>query len=189
MSSSLRPLARTGGFSLVELLVSIGVIGTISGAAILVMPRMVDDVRSNGVATQAMGAFRIARELAVTERRTHEVRFVPPNRIQIVRLEVPGPGETVVRTIALEGHQQFHRFAGMPDTPDAFGYGGALAFGPSPNRAFTTEGTFVDGAGDVLNGTLFLGEPGDQHSARAVTIFGPTGLLRVWRWNGRQWIE
>jgi len=65
----------------------------------------------------------------------------------------------------------------------------ANAFGPSPNRAFTTEGTFVDGAGDVLNGTLFLGEPGDQHSARAVTIFGPTGLLRVWRWNGRQWIE
>jgi len=26
-------------------------------------------------------------------------------------------------------------------------------------------------------------------SARAITIFGPTALIRAWRWNGRDWVE
>jgi hypothetical protein len=54
---------------------------------------------------------------------------------------------------------------------------------------FTTDGSFIDSNGDVLNGTLFLSVPGDTLSARAVAIFGPTGALRLWRWNGRAWVE
>ena len=54
---------------------------------------------------------------------------------------------------------------------------------------FTSEGTFVDQQGDPLNGTLFLSVPGDPSSARAITMFGPTALIRAWRWNGQEWVE
>jgi hypothetical protein len=54
---------------------------------------------------------------------------------------------------------------------------------------FTSEGTFVDANGDVLNGTLFLSIAGEKNSARAITVFGTTGLLRVWRWDGQKWTE
>ena len=55
---------------------------------------------------------------------------------------------------------------------------------------FTSEGSFVDSSGDVLNGTMYLGHAGqDPTSARAITIFGATGLVRAWRWDGRNWVE
>jgi hypothetical protein len=77
----------------------------------------------------------------------------------------------------------------MGDTPDQFGGAGAIAFGSSPERLLTSEGTLVDSSGDVLNGTLFLAIPGDRTSARAITIFGATALFRTWRWDGRRWVE
>jgi hypothetical protein len=54
---------------------------------------------------------------------------------------------------------------------------------------FTSEGSFVDANGDPLNGTLFIGNPDIPDSARAITVFGPSALLRVWRWNGNSWAE
>ena len=42
----------------------------------------------------------------------------------------------------------------------------------------------MDSNGDLLNGTLFLGIPGSRNSARAITVFGMTALMRAWRWDG-----
>jgi hypothetical protein len=36
---------------------------------------------------------------------------------------------------------------------------------------------------------LFLAIPGDPYSVRAISIFGPTALIRNWTWNGREWVE
>ena len=74
---------------------------------------------------------------------------------------------------------------GAPIKVPASGTLAASAFVVTNTAAYT----FVDANGDVLNGTVFLGSPGDPNSARAVTIFGPTALLRPWRWNGKQWTE
>jgi hypothetical protein len=54
---------------------------------------------------------------------------------------------------------------------------------------FTSEGAFVDQNGDPVNGTVFLGRGIDPMTARAVTIFGPTALIRQWRWNSRVWTD
>ena len=51
------------------------------------------------------------------------------------------------------------------NTPDRFpGHRPALAFGTpaATRRMFTSEGTFVDQDGDVLNGTVFLAVPNDR---------------------------
>jgi hypothetical protein len=91
--------------------------------------------------------------------------------------------------VQLENRMEFRKQPGVPDTPDGFGNAAAVAFGISPTRMFTSEGTFVDANGDVLNGTLFLSIAGEKNSARAITVFGTTGLLRVWRWDGQKWTE
>jgi hypothetical protein len=41
----------------------------------------------------------------------------------------------------------------------------------------------------VLDGSVFLAITGQVNSARAVTVFGTTALLRGWKWNGVRWVE
>jgi hypothetical protein len=136
-----------------------------------------------------MDIIRNGRDLAVSSRRNVELRFINNNVIQLVRQEIPGPAVTVLRTIELEGGMEFRREAGIPDTPDLFGGGAPIGFGPSPRRMFTSEGSFVDVNGDILNGTLFLAVPWDRSSARAISIFGATALIRSWFWDGTRWQE
>ena len=54
---------------------------------------------------------------------------------------------------------------------------------------FTSDGSLVDSNGDVVNGSIFFGVPGQPLTQRAVTIFGVTGLTRNWKWRGGQWPE
>jgi hypothetical protein len=144
--------------------------------------------RTEAGLSQALETLRAARETAIAQRRNVEVRFIHPNVIQLVRQDVP-VGTTVLRTVHLEGGLQFLQEPGAGDTPDRFGAGSAIAFGPSPSRMFTSEGTLVDAAGDVLNGTLFLADPSRPNSARAITVFGVTAFVRTWKWNGRAWVD
>ena len=39
------------------------------------------------------------------------------------------------------------------------------------------------------NGTIYVGMPNEIDTARAVTVFGMTGLTRAWKWRGRKWME
>jgi hypothetical protein len=77
----------------------------------------------------------------------------------------------------------------LPDTPDGFGKATATAFGALTPPMFTTDGSLINSNGDVINGTVFIGVTGDPLSARAVTIFGATGAIRMWKWNGSAWVE
>ena len=74
---------------------------------------------------------------------------------------------------------------GLTNVPLAFG----TVIAPLPTIMFTSEGTLVDSSGDPVNGTVFLGTGIDKSSARAVTIFGTTALLRTWKWDGAKWAE
>jgi len=89
----------------------------------------------------------------------------------------------------LEGNMRFYKFDGMPDTPDAFGAAaGAINFnGATPT--FIADGMAVDSLGAPVSGTVFLGVPDEIASARAVTVFGGTGQVRGYSWDGTAWIE
>jgi hypothetical protein len=123
-----------------------------------------------------------------------EIIFSTPKRIQVVRQEIGGGPNPTIVDVNLDGDQKFLHFPGTDDTPDEFGLTNKpIAFGTTegslPTIMFTSEGSLVDTSGDTLNGTLFIGVPGDSMTARAITIFGPTALLRAWRWDGKQWTE
>jgi prepilin-type N-terminal cleavage/methylation domain-containing protein len=177
----------TAGFTLAELLVALGIIAVMSATAVMVMPTALRSATADSGVARIASLLRTAREQAISQRRNIRVRFNAPNQIVVTRVNVPATSTTTLGTTTLESGLAFQLFAGVPDTPDAFGKATATAFGGATTVMFTSEGTFVDQNGDPVNGTVFVGKGVDSLSARAVTIFGPTALIRQWRWNGRRW--
>jgi prepilin-type N-terminal cleavage/methylation domain-containing protein len=182
-------LSGQRGFTLIELMLVVGITAVALGMVVVVSPQMSRYAQAQSGVEQLVSALRFARETAVAQRRNVQVRFIGVNTIQIARVEIPSGVATVLQTIPLESRLKYYLMPGLPDTPDRFGNSAAIAFGASPIRMFTSEGTFVDQAGDELNGTVFMGIEGQPESARAISIFGPTALVRTWSWTGRAWVE
>lgn len=182
------------GFSLLELMVVVGILGTLAAVSIMVSPAFMKHAKAESGIAQAVDALRVARETAISQRRNVAIEFLGLNAIRTVRQDIGVngalTGTTVLATVELENNMRFGREGGVSDTPDFVTNGSAIYFTSySPEQMFTSEGTLVNQQGDVINGTVFLAVPGDPMSARAISIFGPTALVRVWRWDGRQWVE
>ena len=191
-------LANEAGFTLLELLVVVGLMGVVAAMAMMVSPALTQTKRSDSGMEQALDAIRSAREVAISQRRNVRLSFVGITAFQTLREDIDSTGTvtgtTILRTVQLENRMQIRLDPDvLVNTPDRFPTAArpatATAFsGPTPVR-FTSEGTFVDANGDVTNGTITLSIPGMKNSARAVTVMGATALVRSWRWNGSAWVE
>jgi hypothetical protein len=170
-------------------MIVVGITAVCAATVIAVNPSFIRTAKADSGTVQALDVMRAAREMAISQRRNMQVQFVGTNQIQISRVNIPNGDLTLLRTVRLENRMRFMRVGGIPDTPDIFGViAGQFSF-PSTTRMFTSEGTFIGASGDVMNGTLFLAVPDEANSARAITFFGPTALLRTWRWDGSKWVE
>lgn len=181
------------GFTLAEMIIVGAIITLMAAIAIPVTGDMIRRAKADSSAEVALRAISAARARAIAERRNIQLNLVEPNRIQLIREEVgddgASAGETVVAETMLEGGQEFMRFAGQPDTPDMFGAANPINFGGTPPVMFTTDGSLVDSAGDVVNGSVFFGVSNQPDTARAVTILGVSGLMQVWKWRGSSWMQ
>jgi prepilin-type N-terminal cleavage/methylation domain-containing protein len=182
------------GFTLAELMITVGILGTLAIMAVMVSPAFTNTAKADSGTEQVLDLFRSAREVAVAQRRNVEVRFIGTTGLQTVRRDIGAggvqTGTTVLRTIELENKMQLRKDpAVVPDTPVGFGNAAATNFGATGARMFTSEGTFVDANGDVLNGTVLISNPAMQNSQRAITVMGATALIQAWRWDGRKWVE
>jgi type II secretory pathway pseudopilin PulG len=175
------------GLTMIELIVVLGILIIGFALAIPVTMAMVRNARSDSAALATSAFLEAARNRAVAERRNMQLTF-GANNILVQRVEVPGGALTTVDQLTLEGEEEFDRFIpGLPDTPDAFGGAGDVNWtGPGPVM-FTSDGSLIDAAGDVTNGTVFVGREGSPETQRAVTIFGVTGVMRTWKWRGTVW--
>jgi prepilin-type N-terminal cleavage/methylation domain-containing protein len=185
-------VGRSCGFTMIELLVVVGIIGVALAATMMVMPGALKSAKADSGLERVGSVLRTAREQAISQRRLIQVAFTGTNQITVTRIEVlqssgTVPAPTVLNTVWLEDGVEFRTFAALPDTPDAFGNASAASFGSATTVGFTSEGSFVDQNGDPVNGTVFLGKYGDPLSGRSVSIFGPTALIREWRWDGSKW--
>lgn len=171
---------------MVEVLIVLMVLGIIASTAIAQVQNAVTVARADTVAFQLASALRYARDAAIAQRRTIDVRFIAPNRISLVRNDRPS-GTTEISNRFLENGGRFELRSGVPDTPDAFGVAAALAFGGAATIRFQPDGTFTDGTSVPLNGTVYVAIPNQALSQRAVTITGTTARTQPYRWNGRIW--
>ena len=179
---------NSGGFTLVEMLMTLAVLGVVCAVAVGMTASLVNSTKADSAVVSTMTAIELARDRAIGERRDFRLVFTAPNVIQILRIEVPGPATTVVMNTVLDNGLTYMKFTGIPDTPDAFGGSGAIAFGVTPTIEFTSDGSLLDSSGDPVNGTVFFGDPARASSARALTIFGATGLVHGWKWDGIRWL-
>jgi type II secretory pathway pseudopilin PulG len=185
--------SQQGGFSLIELSVVVLLGMILAGMAVYQVEGALPVMRANAAMGQVVSQMRIAREMALAQRRSVQLKFIGTNEIQIERLNQP-TGFTNLDPVYFEGGGQFVVFSGQPDTPAGFGNDGAIYFGGligGPTAmVFQSDGTFANNANSQpINGTVFVGIPGLPGTARAVTILGATGRVRPYHWNGTQWVE
>lgn len=183
--------AAAAGFTLTEMIVVVALIGIGFAVAIPVTMDMVTRAKNDSSVVVAHTFLDSARDRAVAERRNFELTFIMPNRMQLERIEVPSGLKTIVAEMQLEGGQEFVNFPDVGDTPDQFALSAteAIKFTGTQPVMFTSDGSLIDSAGDVVNGTVFMGVPDHPETARAVTVFGVTGMLRTWKWRGAEWFQ
>lgn len=174
------------GFSLVEILGVLFLVAVVSAIGAGTFRTTAAVLRGDAGMHMLVWQLKVAREAAINQRREVEVIFTNPNIVTVVRQEIPA-GATVISNAVIEQHIEFRQFSGVPDTPSSFGSASPVAFASATRILFTSDGMLIDQAGNVLNGTIFLGQVGNPMSARAVTIFGPTAMIRTYRWSGSAW--
>lgn len=184
-------LPRTGsqrGVTLIEMLLVLAVMGVVGAMGTAQIANVRRSMQGDGAMRLVMSQLNQAREMAITQRRTMELKFVGGaggNWLQVVRHEVPGTGTTTLSSVAFEGNVTYRLISTVTtDTPDAFGMtGGALSFGTATTYTFSSDGTLIDQSGNPLNGTIFLAVVNVVKSQRAVTIMGGTGRVRGFKWT------
>ena len=180
-------------FSLIELMIAISIILIVSAMSITALKPNLQNARVDAAMRQVLETFRQAREWSIANRRYVGVTFPANNQIAVTQLNTLTPGaggvNPVLTTVTLSPPLIF-TLDGMPDTPDAYGNANAIEFegvagGPVGGMIFQSDGELLDGATFLpINGTVFLGLPGQESTARAVTLLGTTGRVRGWKSTG-----
>lgn len=177
------------GFTLIEMITVSAIVVTGLTVAIPVTMRMVNNAKGDTSLVLTETFLKSARNRAVAERRNIVLTFVSDKSLQAERVNVVDGTTVVVDTLLLEGDQKFIRDVALPDTPDRFGGTDPINFTGTQPVMFTSDGSLIDAAGDVTNGTIYLAREGMPETARAVSIWGMTGLLRSWKWRGNAWMQ
>ncbi len=218
-SNAERPRNGERGYTLIEFVVAAIILMTIAGMAIIQLRPTWQDQQANAAMDQVKSALRQARETAVGQRRTIVVKFVAAgtapctagsninNCIALYQMVVSGTPPTATQaanpylTLPLQANVKLGTFSGETDTPDGCsgcGFGipssggiefGGISGGPASGMAFQSDGTFTDGTGVPINGTVFLVVNSINNSGRAVTILGNTGRIRAWKNNTSGWFQ
>jgi type II secretory pathway pseudopilin PulG len=196
-----RPRRRSEtGFSLIEVVVVLGLILVVFGIAVFNLVPALKTSKSNAGMELVVGELRRAHERAIDERRIYRVTFVAPQTIQVDVGQVANIGATITGSapvfvqaqppLTLPASVQFTVVAGIPTTPqttpDGFGTGAtAIDFDISNGGGgiqiyFQPDGRALDGANRLNDGVIYLGEPNNLFSSRAVSLFGSTGRVKWW---------
>jgi Tfp pilus assembly protein FimT len=206
------------GYTLVEFVVTAIILMTIAAVAVFQLRPTWQDQQANAAMDQVKATLRQARETAIGQRRSIVVKFVAAggsgcsagsninNCIELFQMVVTYSGTPPVATatqaaspfltIPMQANTLFGTVPGETDTPDAFGIpsSGGIYFngqsgGPGTGMLFQSNGTFTDGNGNPINGTLFISVSNINNSGRAVTVLGNTGRIRAWKNNTQGWFQ
>jgi prepilin-type N-terminal cleavage/methylation domain-containing protein len=184
------------GYSLIELVVVLACIGIISGFLFIKIQNVLPMFKSNSAMDLVIQQVRVARNTAIADRRAVIVNIsAGAGTMQLQQVPANGGPAVTLSTVPLTG-AQFCQIPGVPDTPMGFGNSQPVNFVNANNPGavvavteFLSDGSFGGAVGVPVNGTIFMCIPGNNGTARAVTILGATGRIRPYRWDGSAWRE
>lgn len=184
---------RQQGFSLMELLVAVGIIVVLGG---IFAPKIATALQTNKVSQaydDTLMTIRAARETAVSERRVYVVTFTSPNQVSVAPLNADTTASLNV-TRTFPNDVKYQAITGIPSTatttPDGFGLGpstGAIDFdiGVSSTGTntiyFWPDGSARDASDNINSGVLYIARTNDLMSSRAISVWGASGRIRGWR--------
>src|ERR1700687_3172401 len=191
---------RVRGFSVVELLVVVGVVTVVAVTAIINIFPLLKRSKANSSMEMVLGQMRRAHERAIDERRIYRITFTPPQTIQLevgtpvnLRARVTGSAAAFAQAqppMLLPQGIQFTTVAGIPTTgatvPDGFGTGVTpvdfdVDFGGGQTQIyFQPDGRALDSTNRLNNGVVYMADPNDILTSRAVSLYGSTGRSKGW---------
>jgi type II secretory pathway pseudopilin PulG len=186
-------------FSLIELLFALGLAATLTGVAVPVVTRSLDDMRTAGAARYVAARLQQARIDAVSRTRDTAMQFTSTGSTYAFAVYVDG-NRNGVRTIDIRAgidtaiappehlSDQFPRidFGTMPGLP------AVDPEDPPPDRDPIRLGTgnlaTFTGSGTSSTGSIYIRGPGSAQFV--VRLFGQTGKSRILKFNpqSRTWI-
>jgi len=178
----------------------VGIVLTATAAAFLNLIPSIKNSRSNAGMELVLGELRRAHERAVDERRIYRVTFTAANTIQVDIGTVAIIGSTITASapafvpaqpdLPLPGQIQFAVVPGIPTntlaTPDGLGAGDkAIDFdigygGGGTQIYFQPDGRALDAGNRLNNGVVYIADPNNLFSSRAVSLYGSTGRTKGW---------
>jgi type II secretory pathway pseudopilin PulG len=177
-----------GGYSLIELTLTVGIMGAVTAMALFQIGSTRPYMKGDGAMRTVIAQMNMARELSISQRRNIQVTFVG-NVITLTRQNLAIGGApattTVLATIPMEGGAQFIATSGVTDLAE-WAAGG---FSTLATIYFSSDGTLIGSAGLPVNEIVFLTIPNEPRGTRAVTVLGATGRIRGYKWDGGQWVK
>jgi len=182
----MRPRTSQQGFSLLELMITLGIVLIAMAVAVLKVMPVISNARVDSAKQLVQDQLRAARAQAIANRAEYVVTFTTSGTITTTAPNVTGSSPA---TVSLPSDVQFYLFSGMPTTPDGFVPGGnAIDFdqgGSSGNTLkirFEPNGSAIDDAGSLNSGVVYVARnTGDATSQRAITLLGATSRVRTWQ--------
>lgn len=183
------------GFSVIELLIVVAIVIILTAAAVFTLTPQRRAYRTDDAASQVTNFLRDAYQRALSQRQTMRVEIDRANMLikLIDENRLPVGDEREVRRAKLNDEVSLNQpaaGAGLVNPPAApYDYPVANYSNNLWEARFRSDGSVVDLAGNSLSATLFFSLANmnslDTNLIRAVTVFGPSGSARVWRYTGQ----
>ena len=191
------------GFSLVELMVTLAILGIMVGIATVAILTSMPEMRLNSAVRELLGDVRLARSHAAKEGVPYFLCVTGTTTYEVARIDDPDTVNdcssmdvTTVLTIDMADKNPGVEFGyiagtGICSMTDVGLAADAVLF-PSDRATFNTRGSSVVGP-DKLGtphtpGAFYLTNPeSDIPTSRCVHIFGATGNPVAVKWDGANW--
>jgi prepilin-type N-terminal cleavage/methylation domain-containing protein len=183
------------GFSMIELAIALTIILIVAATAIIQIGSTLRQSKAETALQTTLGQMRRTQEMAMDQRRVYRLSFMAPRTIQLDQVNIDPVTKT--RTfvfqsqIDLPAETQFTVVSGIPTTtatvPDGYGNGTiGIDFdrdfgGGGTEVYFQRDGRALDSANRLNNGVVYMCQPGEVMSCKAVSLIGATGRAKGWR--------
>lgn len=195
----MRMRRRERGFSMIETVVVISIALVLMGMAVPQLVRGLKRARVESGFQSVRQEVMKARGLAMQGRTIYVVTFDDASTLHNVQLSRVTPGSATpdapFETLPLPAGFQFVAMPGIPTStssvPDGYGSGTTAIDMDLANATpgykyiyFYPDGSAHDASGRFSGGVLYLANPTDLMTSRALSLIGYTGRVGAWRLAG-----